>query len=100
MAKKVATKKTVKKSSARIFDNMQSPFSVYWENKNYLLLASAVALLVIGYILLSVDPWYSGTSLVAAPLVLLIAYLVLVPLAILLSGKAKKEEATEESPAE
>lgn len=100
MAKKVATKKTVKKSSARIFDNMQSPFSVYWENKNYLILASAVALLVIGYILLSVDPWYSGTSLVAAPLVLLIAYLVLVPLAILLSGKAKKEESTEESPAE
>jgi len=100
MAKKVATKKTVKKSSARIFDNMQSPFSVYWENKNYLILASAVALLVIGYILLSVDPWYSGTSLVAAPLVLLIAYLVLVPLAILLSGKAKKEESTEEFPAE
>lgn len=100
MAKKVAAKKIVKKSSARIFDNLQSPFSIYWENKNYLLLASAVALLVIGYILLSVDPWYSGTSLVAAPLVLLVAYLVLVPLAIMFSGKSKKSESAEETTAE
>lgn len=99
MAKKVATKKTAKKSSAWVFDKMQSPFSVYWEKKNYLLLALAIALLVIGYILLSVDPWHSSTSLVAAPIVLLIAYIVLVPLAILLSGKGKKEESEKESPA-
>ncbi len=99
MAKKVAKKINKKQTSSGIF-NLQSPFSIYWGNKNYIILGAAVALLIIGFVFLSVDPWYSKTSLVAAPLILLIAYVVIVPLAILYSGRSKKAETTEKTPAQ
>lgn len=46
-----------------------------------------LAVLVLGYLLLSVGPWDNPLSRSFAPLVLLVAYVVIFPLAILWKGK-------------
>jgi len=48
-----------------------------------------LVVMVIGYMLLSVGPWDNPISRTIAPLVLLVAYLIIFPLAILWKGKGK-----------
>jgi hypothetical protein len=59
---------------------------------NYLLFALGLFLLVVGYVALSQKPWNSFLSLTLAPILLVLAYCVLIPLAILYKKKEKKEE--------
>ena len=49
---------------------------------NYVIFAIAVVVLVIGYVFLSIGPADSVQSLTIAPIILVIGYCVLVPLAI------------------
>ena len=66
------------------------PFS----EMNYILFAMGIGLLIFGYIALSIGPWDSVWSLTIAPILLVISYCIVIPLAILYhkKGKAGKTE--------
>jgi hypothetical protein len=64
------------------------PFS----SQNYLFFGIGLVLIVIGYIALSRGPWDSFWSLTLAPILLVLGYCVLVPVAILYRKKNKKRE--------
>jgi hypothetical protein len=55
--------------------------------KNIILVAIGVLLLVIGFICLATGPADNPVSLTVAPLILVIAYIVVIPLGILFGGK-------------
>lgn len=55
---------------------------------NYIIFAIAVLVLIIGYYFLSIGPANSVQSLTIAPIILVIGYVVLVPLAIFWRKKA------------
>lgn len=60
--------------------------------KNLILIAVGVLMLVIGFICLATGPADNPVSLTVAPLILSIAYLVIIPLGILWSGKKEEKE--------
>lgn len=80
-----AKKAVIEKKGAK-----ESPFKMYWTKTNYILFAVGFVVLILGYFLLSADPWDGFTSLTLAPIVLLIAYIVIFPLAILFINKKKE----------
>lgn len=55
--------------------------------KNLILIAVGVLLLVVGFLCLATGPADNPISLTVAPLVLCLAYLVIIPLGILWKGK-------------
>lgn len=55
--------------------------------KNLLLVALGVILLIIGFVCLATGPAENPISLTVAPLILCLAYLVVIPLGILWKGK-------------
>ncbi|WP_290745785.1 hypothetical protein [Fibrobacter sp. UBA4309] len=55
--------------------------------KNIILVAIGVLLLVIGFICLASGPADNPVSLTVAPLILVLAYVVIIPLGILFGGK-------------
>jgi hypothetical protein len=55
--------------------------------KNLVLIAIGILLLVIGFICLATGPADNPVSLSLAPIILTIAYVVIIPLGILFSGK-------------
>ncbi len=62
---------------------LKSPFKDYWTKENYYILGFGFILLIIGNILLAQSPYENPLSLSVAPVVLLLAYLVVFPFAIL-----------------
>ena len=90
MATKIKKKtiKQTKKSSV-------SPFNIYWEKKNYYLLALGLVVTIIGFYFMTVGPWDSFSSLVISPILLFIAYIIIFPLSIFLRKKAVKEQTQE-----
>ena len=54
-----------------------------FDRLNYHLFLAGVAVIVIGYVALAQGPWNSFLSLHLAPMLLLIGYCVLIPIAIL-----------------
>ena len=69
-----------------------SPFNIYWEKKNYYILALGLLLTVIGFYFMTKGPWDSFSSLVISPIILFIAYVVIFPLSIFLRKKSEKEK--------
>ncbi len=65
------------------------------DNRNLVLFLAGVVTLIIGFILLSIAPWDNPISRIIAPLVLLLAYLVIFPAAIFI-GSIKKKKALQE----
>ena len=61
--------------------------------ENYRLFGIGLAIIVLGYIALSRGPWDSFWSLTLAPILLVVGYCVIIPVAILYRNKTKKEEA-------
>ena len=55
--------------------------------KNIILIAFGVLLLVIGFICLATGPADNPVSLTVAPLILVVAYVVIIPIGILFKGK-------------
>jgi len=60
--------------------------------ENYNLFGIGLLLLIIGYIALAKGPWNSFWSLTLAPILLVLGYCVVIPVAILYRKKEKKEE--------
>lgn len=84
MAKNIKTIKETKKS-------FTSPFQEYWTKKNYFLLGTGLAVLILGYFLMAQAPWDGFFSLNLSPIILLIAYLVIIPISILLKTSSTKK---------
>jgi FtsH-binding integral membrane protein len=77
-----------------------SPFNIYWEKKNYYLLALGLIVTIAGFYFMTIGPWDSFSSLVISPILLFIAYVIIFPLSIFLRKKSDKEQAqdTENDP--
>lgn len=84
-----AVKKKHVHTSKKVF---ASPFNIYWEKNNYYLLFAGIAIIVIGFYLMSVGPWNSFTSLVISPVILVIGYLFVLPASIFYRNKTKAED--------
>jgi hypothetical protein len=88
--------KTVKRKPLRTTKKLfTSPFSIYWKKENYLILVAGVVLLIIGFFVMSIDPWNSTPAIVFSPLILLFAYIIIIPLAILYKKKNKGDDKSE-----
>jgi len=64
-----------------------SPFKNYWSKTNYIIFGIGLALLLIGNFLMTRGPWDNPLSLTISPIVLVIAYLVVIPLSIFYKKK-------------
>lgn len=60
--------------------------------KNFVLIAIGVLLLVIGFLCLATGPADNPISLTVAPLILVVAYVVVIPLGILFTGKKQDKQ--------
>jgi len=83
--------KVVKKSNIKVAKKLPSPFLIYWEKSNYLLLIIGLMLLILGFFAMSIGSWDSFSSLVISPIILSIAYVLIFPIAILYRKKSKSE---------
>jgi ATP/ADP translocase len=89
MAKTIVKKKvTHAHSTKRAFS---SPFSIYWDKKNYIFLFLGFALLILGYFVMSRGNWDSTASLVVSPIILFVAYFLIFPASIFYRKKEVKE---------
>lgn len=59
-----------------------SHFKDYWQKQNYIFLILSLIFLIIGYYFMMDGSWDSTLSMSISPVILLIAYLILIPLAI------------------
>ena len=64
------------------------------ENRKWLMIS--IAVIVVGYIFLSIGPWDSFWSLTLAPIFLGAGYFVLLPVAILVKNEPKKTKVQKE----
>jgi len=78
-------KRTLKDSTRLI----QSPFKEYWNKFNLFFLYIGLGLLVIGYFLMSHGNWDNPISLTISPIILTIAYVIIIPLSILIKLRQK-----------
>jgi uncharacterized membrane protein YesL len=69
-----------------------SHFKDYWQRQNYYFLLISFIFLVIGYYFMMDGSWDSTLSMSISPVVLLIAYLILIPLAIFFKFPTKIKE--------
>jgi membrane protein YdbS with pleckstrin-like domain len=83
-------KKIKRKSIRQSRKTSVSPFSIYWEKTNYYFLAAGIIVVVIGFYFLSIPPWDSFSSLVIAPILLVIGYVLIFPASILYRKKSEK----------
>ena len=62
------------------------------DKKNIILIAVGILLLVVGFACLQQGPADNPVSLTVAPLILTLAYVVVIPLGILFGGKKKQDK--------
>ncbi|MFN3872848.1 MAG: hypothetical protein ACK4R9_07590, partial [Ignavibacterium sp.] len=87
--------KIKKRAAVKSSKKLPSPFNIYWEKNNYILLIVGIVITIIGYYLMSIGPWNSNESLVYSPIILFIAYVIIFPLAIVY--KRRKQQNTEDN---
>lgn len=80
-------KRNIKESKQKI-----SPFKDYWQSHNYIILIFGLLLVVFGYVLMAQDPWYNPISLTISPIVLLVAYIIVIPFSIIITKKNSKKD--------
>ena len=86
MAKKVKKRQLKQTKKVRV-----PPFNIYWEKKNYHFLALGIIVIIIGFYLMSVGAWNSFSSLVIAPILLVVGYVLIFPLSIFYRKNDKKD---------
>ena len=69
-----------------------SPFKNYWDKTNYILIAAGLLLVIVGFIVMGQGTWDNPISLSLSPIILLAAYVIVFPLAILYKKKKKTQE--------
>ncbi len=71
-----------------------SPFKNYWNKTNYIIFFVGIALLLLGNLLMTRGPWDNPLSMTVSPIILIFAYLVVIPLSIFYKKKnsTKKTE--------
>lgn len=67
-----------------------SPFKDYWDKHNYIILITGLIVLAVGYVLMAQSPWYNFISLSVSPIVLLLAYVIIIPLSIIITKKKSR----------
>lgn len=67
-------------------------FKDYWKKSNYVFLGISILVLIIGYYFMMDGSWDSTLSMSISPVVLLIAYLILIPLSIFFKFPSKIKE--------
>ena len=87
--------KKVKRKKSHSTVKLASPFKIYWGKKNYYLLYLGMAVLILGFYLMSVGNWDSTVSLYVSPFVLMIGYLLIIPASIFFR-KNNKEQSTQD----
>ncbi len=87
--------KIKKKSIKQTKKTSVSPFNIYWEKKNYYLLALGLLVTIIGFYFMTIGPWNSFSSLVISPIILFIAYMIIFPLSIFLRKRTEKAHTQE-----
>jgi len=75
-----------KRNVKEVKKSISSPFKDYWNKNNYILIAIGLVVLTLGYIFMANGNWDSFFSLNLSPITLLIAYIIIIPLAILLKS--------------
>lgn len=78
MAKKVRSKTTKQQKQVTAV----SPFKIYWDKTNYLLLTAGFLLIIVGFYVMSLGEWDSFASLVISPILLFIGYILVFPASI------------------
>ncbi|GIK22409.1 MAG: DUF3098 domain-containing protein [Ignavibacterium sp.] len=84
MAKKIK-KKNVKATTK----SLPSPFNIYWERTNYVLLGLGLLLIVLGFYFMGQGNWDSTSSLVVSPIFLFLGFVVVIPASILYRKKSE-----------
>lgn len=74
-----------------------SPFKIYWDKTNWFIFGAGVAILIVGYYLMTFGPFQNPVSLSISPVVLLVAYIIIFPAAILFRKKKDTTDDTSES---
>lgn len=69
-----------------------SPFKDYWNKTNYIIFSVGILILLFGFFLMGQGPWDNPLSLSISPIVLLLAYLVIFPLAIFYRRKQNNKQ--------
>jgi membrane protein YdbS with pleckstrin-like domain len=70
----------------------KSPFNDYWHKLNYSFLILSLVVLIIGYYFMMNGAWDSTLSMSVSPVILLVVYLILIPLAIFLKPSSRMKE--------
>jgi hypothetical protein len=71
-----------------------SAFSIYWVKGNYYFLYSGIALLIVGYYLMSIGTWDNPVALIISPIVLIIGYFLIIPTAIFFRKKQENKSSS------
>ncbi|RPI75655.1 MAG: hypothetical protein EHM47_02030 [Ignavibacteriales bacterium] len=90
MAKKIQKRKTRTQKKTT-----ESPFNIYWEKQNYILLFIGFVFLLVGFYFLAQGPWDSTSSLIISPLFLFIAYILIFPVSIFFRKKKENPNSQE-----
>ncbi len=84
---KPAKKKFVKSAKKTLV----SPFNIYWDKTNYILLFAGILFVIVGFYVMSIGNWDSTASLVVSPIILFIGYVIIFPVSILFRKKDSSE---------
>jgi len=83
--------KKIKKKKSSTPSKIASPFKIYWTKNNYYLLILGIAVLILGFYLMSIGNWDSTVSLFISPFVLMIGYLLVIPSSLLFRKNNKEQ---------
>jgi len=83
MAKVQRTKEIKKPLKKKRISEISLPFT----KENYLLLLVGIAVIVVGYVIMEIGGAYDALALVVSPIILVIGYCVIIPLAIFYKKK-------------
>jgi cell division protein FtsW (lipid II flippase) len=70
----------------------ESPFRNYWSTSNQIIFVAGLVVILLGFLLMNQYPWDNPLSMTYSPIVLLIAYIIIFPVAIFYKKKHNPEK--------